>query len=280
VKFWRCTFVGEIVLHNNVQINKSQLSGNVELNASVCVDNSILAENVKISDRSKISNTEIQGDVSIENDCTIYKSFLFGNIQIGANANIKSTYLKGNILISEHFRIFDNDVKISGNIEIGRHVSINGPNTDLISVINKIQLGSFCSIARNVSIQEYNHKTTRVSTFNIQSNLFNESRLNDIDSKGGIIIENDVWIGTQCVVLSGAHISTGAIIAANSVVTGYIPPYAIAGGSPAKVLKYRFENDVIAKLLALKWWEWDDAKLNRNKYFLSSEIVDFDLVVD
>jgi len=80
----------------------------------------------------------------------------------------------------------------------------------------------------------------------------------DITSKGDISLGSDVWIGTQSVVLSGATISDGAVIGANSVVNSFVPPYAIAVGSPAKVVKYRFSDQLIRRLLTLKWWDWGD----------------------
>jgi virginiamycin A acetyltransferase len=89
----------------------------------------------------------------------------------------------------------------------------------------------------------------------VRTNLEGKSFKEDLVSKGNIELGHDVWIGTQCVILSGAKIGTGAVIAANSVVTGEIPPYAIAAGSPAKIIKYRFEEKVISELLQSKWWD-------------------------
>ena len=84
-------------------------------------------------------------------------------------------------------------------------------------------------------------------------------------SKGPIVIGNDVWIGSHVAVLPGAEVSNGAIIAANSVVKTKIPPYAIVGGGAAKIIKYRFDEKVIEKLLQIKWWEWSIDKIKRNK---------------
>lgn len=69
------------------------------------------------------------------------------------------------------------------------------------------------------------------------------------------IIENDVWIGSNVVVLNGLHIGTGAIIGAGAVVTKDVPPYAIVVGNPARIIKYRFDKEMIKKLLKSKWWE-------------------------
>ncbi|MFN4006516.1 MAG: CatB-related O-acetyltransferase [Chitinophagaceae bacterium] len=181
-----------------------------------------------------------------------------------------STFFKGRVNINGSFSCgegckFLGDITISGNVELGRYVSINGPNTDIFTAINTVKIGSFTSIARNVSIQEYNHNFKGLTTYHIHQNIFKESRLLDIYSKGDIEIGNDVWIGTHCVILSGVKIGNGAIIAANSVVNTEIPAYAIAAGSPAKVIGYRFERDVIEKIEKLAWWNWDLKKIELNK---------------
>ncbi|ELA7570041.1 CatB-related O-acetyltransferase [Vibrio alginolyticus] len=76
-----------------------------------------------------------------------------------------------------------------------------------------------------------------------------------IDSKGEIVIGNDVWIGVNAIILSGVKIGHGSIVAAGSVVTKDVPDYSIVGGNPAKVIKYRFEKHEIKSLLEERWWE-------------------------
>ena len=82
--------------------------------------------------------------------------------------------------------------------------------------------------------------------------------------KGDIIIENDVWIGANSTVMSGIKIGNGAIVAAGSTVTKNVPPYAIVAGNPAKVVKYRFTDEQIKKLLSIAWWDWDEQKIKNN----------------
>lgn len=79
-----------------------------------------------------------------------------------------------------------------------------------------------------------------------------------------IIIGNDVWIGRGATILGGVKIGSGAIIGANSTVTKDIPPYAIAAGNPARVIKYRFDQETIKKFMAIKWWNWDVKKIMEN----------------
>ena len=86
----------------------------------------------------------------------------------------------------------------------------------------------------------------------------------DLPNKGDTIVGNDVWFGHESVIMPGVNIGNGTIIAARSVVTKDTPGYSIVGGNPAKILKMRFFDDVIAKLQKIQWWDWDYEKITRN----------------
>jgi virginiamycin A acetyltransferase len=94
--------------------------------------------------------------------------------------------------------------------------------------------------------------------------------LADLPFKGDTIIGNDVWIGQNVTVLPGIKIGDGAIIAANAVVARDIPPYHIAGGNPARIFRQRFEDELVAFLLELQWWNWPAEKIFANLEILSS----------
>src|SRR5690606_29947135 len=79
-------------------------------------------------------------------------------------------------------------------------------------------------------------------------------------------IGNDVWIGEDAIIMGGVKIGDGAIIAARAVVTKDVPPYSIYGGVPAKLIKYRFDNYIIKKLLAIKWWDLEESWIRENYY--------------
>ena len=88
-----------------------------------------------------------------------------------------------------------------------------------------------------------------------------------------IKIENDVWIGIQSLILDGVTIGDGAVIGARTVVTKDVPPYAIVVGSPARIIKYRFNEEVIQRLLEIKWWNLSDEEINEKiDFFRESEI--------
>lgn len=182
---------------------------------------------------------------------------------IGKHTRVTGAVISNSSRIGRHCKI--HFARLEGQIEIGDYTSLWGPEISLYAEINPIKIGNFCSIAHGVTMQEYDHDYTKFSTYFIEKNLLKSGKHHqEVVSKGPIVIDHDVWVGANCTILSGAHISTGAVIAANSVVKGSIPPYAIAAGSPAKVIKYRFPEETRAKLLATKWWHWEDEKLKAN----------------
>lgn len=112
----------------------------------------------------------------------------------------------------------------------------------------KLKIGSFCSIAPNVSFMlSADHYTSHMSTFPFKVKILNVAT--EGVSKGDIYVDDDVWIGYGVTILSGVHIGQGAVIAAGSVVTKDVPSYAIVGGVPAKVIKYRFDKEIRDELI-------------------------------
>ncbi len=120
-----------------------------------------------------------------------------------------------------------------------------------------LTIGKFCSFADDVVILlGGEHDYENVSTYPFGQLLWRFSKTRTVHTKGDVTIGNDVWVGRGAIIRSGVTIGDGAVIGAGSVVVADIPDYAIAGGNPAKVIKYRFNPDVIEKLLLLKWWDW------------------------
>ena len=136
---------------------------------------------------------------------------------------------------------------------------------------DKLIIGKFCSIACGAKFifNSANHTLSSLSTYPFP--IFFEEWGLDVknitkawDNKGNIVIGNDVWIGYEAVVLAGVTIGDGAIVGARAVVTKDVPPYAVVAGVPAKMIKKRFDDAVIARLSKLKWWNWPEEKLKRN----------------
>lgn len=93
-------------------------------------------------------------------------------------------------------------------------------------------------------------------------------------SRGDIIIGNDVWTGFECLIMSGVTVGDGAVIGARSVVTHDVPPYTIVAGSPARVIRRRFDEAIITRLLEIAWWGWDEASVEAAVPFLQSGDID------
>lgn len=135
-----------------------------------------------------------------------------------------------------------------------------------------VAIGNFCSIGRQVQIGLWQHPSKIfVSTypaFYSNSNVgcplsFRESKIFD-DSVPKTFVGNDVWIGSNAVIPGGIQIGTGAIVAAGSMVVKDVPPYAVVGGNPAKVIRFRFPEDQIEILLTSEWWNWPIERILQN----------------
>ncbi len=123
----------------------------------------------------------------------------------------------------------------------------------------RLEVGSFCSVAKEVLfLVRADHPTHLASTFPLTN--FGVG-MEELRSRGPIIIGHDVWIGRRAMIMSGVTIGNGAVIGAGAVVTKDVPPYAIVGGVPAKLIRYRFGQETIDSLQALKWWEWSDEEI-------------------
>lgn len=139
----------------------------------------------------------------------------------------------------------------------------------------KLKIGKFCSIAADVKFfLGGNHRVDWVTTYPF-SVIFKDGSFTDGHpiSKGDIIVGNDVWIGEGAAIMSGVKIGSGAVVAAGSVVTKDVPPFAIVGGNPANLIKFRFDDDKIGELLKISWWDWPlDKIVKRLPTLLSSNI--------
>ena len=137
--------------------------------------------------------------------------------------------------------------------------------SELSTLARSSQLGRYCSVARFVEIGPIEHPVDFLSTHPFQyskhhfANQQSWDRLErcDFDEKPGAIVGNDVWIGLNAVILRGVTVGHGAIIGAGAVVTKDVPPYAIVVGSPAKILRYRFDPKTIQRLLDVAWWDME-----------------------
>lgn len=132
----------------------------------------------------------------------------------------------------------------------------------------KLIIGKFCAIAAETKfIMTGDHKLDTISTYPFpifQQGWENAFNIFDLPVKGDIVVGNDVWFGYDALIKGGVKIGDGAIIATRAVVVKDVPPYAIVAGNPAKIVKMRFNDATIERLLHISWWNWDIEKINRH----------------
>lgn len=181
----------------------------------------------------------------------------------------QTVYLKNviagpNIEVSEYtiYNDFARDPRDFEKNNVLYHYPING---------DRLVIGKFCSIAGGAKFlfTSGNHTMKSLANYTFPI-FFDEWGLDakDIcrawDNKGDTVVGNDVWIGYEAVVLSGVTIGDGAVIGARAVVTRDVPPYTVVGGVPAGPIRRRFDDATVERLEALRWWDWDEAKIQRN----------------
>lgn len=180
---------------------------------------------------------------------------------------IKNVVTRPNIIAGEYSYYDDPDGAERFEEHVTHHYEFLG---------DRLIIGKFCAIARGVEfiMNGANHRMNSATTypFNIMGGGWETfaPKLKDLPFKGDTVVGNDVWIGQHVTVLPGVHIGDGAIIGANSVVAKDIPPYCIAAGDPCRIIRKRFDDELIQYLLTLKWWDWDADKIFQNMGALCS----------
>jgi len=170
-------------------------------------------------------------------------------------------------------------------IEIGDYTYYDdptGPEAFMKNVLyhyehagDRLRIGRFCAIATGATflMSGANHPMRGVSTYPFA--VFQRGWRKGYDgeleagSRGDMVIGNDVWIGLRATILPGVTIGDGAIIGAHAVVSRDVRPYAIAAGNPAREVRRRFDDETVAELLKIRWWDWDVAKITRNLQIIS-----------
>ncbi len=180
------------------------------------------------------------------------------------------------------FAIWDKRTKFTKQTLLGKFVKVKQSEIGKYSRINKFciisnaVIGKFTGISEKTQIGTGGHPLNMASTSIIfhKKNLLTNKWVKPLNfSKGKIIVGNDVWVGIKCLIMDGVTIGDGAVVAAGSVVTKDVPPYAVVGGVPAKVIKFRFEQPIIDRLLQISWWNFSDDEISEKiNFFREPEI--------
>ena len=140
-------------------------------------------------------------------------------------------------------------VHAHADVEVGMHSYVNSGH-----LRERTTIGRYCSLAYDVTIGVGSHATHLLSTHPFATKSIDASYRNPVDWRARTVLGDDVWVGRGVTVLQGVTIGTGAVAAAHAVVNRDVPPYAIVGGVPAKVLRFRFPPETIEALLESEWW--------------------------
>ena len=206
-------------------------------------DQSSLGQDIKLYRESSIRESSLSNFVSVGDDSIIRFSQLGERVEIGRRNTID-------------------------------HVSMGKSTyTGEFCIIKHCKIGNFCSISWNASIGGANHQIERLSSaplHRVISEIEPEEYKSFKEEK--IEIGNDVWIGSGVSILRGVTIGDGAVIAAGAVVTKDVPPYAVVGGVPAKIIKFRFDETIVEELLKIKWWDWPQEIINKHKAIFEEEV--------
>ncbi|TFH90446.1 type B chloramphenicol O-acetyltransferase [Vibrio ouci] len=179
----------------------------------------------------------------------------------------------------------------NSNIIVGRHSYYSGyyhghsfddcaryltPDRD---DVDKLIIGNFCSIGSGAVFMmagNQGHRSNWVTTFPFfyQNNEHFAGAEDGFQRSGDTVIGNDVWIGSEAMIMAGVTIGDGAIIASRAVVTKDVQPYEVVGSNPAKHIKFRFSPEQIDKLIEMQWWQWSDEQLAGAMKLLSSADID------
>jgi len=213
--------------------------------------NTILAENINIGKNTSISNSILREGVLIHEECGVH-----------------NTCLDEHIIVNSHCCLSD--------VTVGRFSYLA---TD--SHLQSTRVGSFCSIGPSLICGYGEHPTDFVSTSPVFFSTRKQcgvtfAKENYFEELREVIIGHDVWIGARVFIKNGVKIGNGAIVAAGAVVVKDVPDYAIVGGIPAKIIRFRFSEGTIQDLLSLKWWDWREEDLAKaQKYLCTSDLQSF-----
>jgi virginiamycin A acetyltransferase len=217
--------------------------------------NSQIDENSHVDESASVVDSQLSANAKVYRLARVYKSVLGQNTHVGDLSRFDESELADFARIDRINHVY--------GATLGRH-SYTGPQ----GVLMKCKIGAFSSIAWGVSIGGAEHDYEKLTT-----HAFLYNSIDKLCPKGPPIYDrfgndcsvgSDVWIGANVTVVRGVTVGDGAIIGAGAVVTRDVAPYSIVAGVPAKLIKYRFSDEIIERLLAVKWWNLPDDVIRTN----------------
>lgn len=202
------------------------------------VINSAFDSSVRIGKNCYVQNSRLGREVIVEHDCALFNSSFEDHTAVYSNCSLSDVRFGSYSYVSER------------------------------AVMGSVTIGKFSSIGPHFVCGYGEHPTNFISTSPVFYSTRRQCGLsftetNYFDERHETSVGNDVWIGARVFVRDGVRIGDGALIAAGAVVTANVPDYALVGGVPARVIRYRFPEDVIRELLDIKWWEWSEDRLRQ-----------------
>ena len=168
---------------------------------------------------------------------------------VNSSARIGKAVLGGHVFVGER-------TSMTGDVTVGKYTTFN---SGCLILGGRIRIGNYCQFGPKVAIYTVNHTIDLVSTYNSRG-LFN-GMLKDLAPSRDVIIENDVWLGHGALIMPGVKLGTGSVVAAGAVVTKSVAPYAIVGGCPARLIRFRIAEPLSSMILGSYWWCLDPSEL-------------------
>lgn len=164
--------------------------------------------------------------------------------------------------------------KFFGEIKVGYKTTLGSSNF----FHGNIKIGKYCQIGSDVAIHTSSHPITYLSTY-VNKNLF-EGQLVSLKKDFQVQIGHDVWIGHGVIIVGSLSIGNGAIIGAGSVVTRDVPPFSVVAGVPARIIRKRFNDNIISEIESLQWWDLSEVELNKIKNFFFKDFSNSNSIFD
>ncbi len=220
--------------------------------------------NSKIAFGSLVTDDSVIGKhLQLHSNSCVSSSIIDDNVTLSRGSYISKTELEKNIVVSSDCYI--TSVKVGAFSYIGNN-----------SNINSTKIGRFCSVGTQFLSGQGDHPTNFISTNPVFFSTLKQcgvsfSNQDYFAETTGVNIGHDVWIGARVFIRDGVKIGNGVVIGAGAVVVKNIPDYAVVGGVPAKIIRFRFNEDIINELLEIEWWNWSENKLRQARGFFVSE---------